>query len=136
MRNRPLGRFFYALPNPSAPQTKRCDLNREIVAVPAGERIHPCFDGRAGLEPHPLLQGGGVGCGRHHIARLHGLEVFDGFPAGREAIKDFQPMQPGDVVATAADTTALEQWVGFKPCTSIETGVDAFARWYRDYFAV
>ena len=55
---------------------------------------------------------------------------------GREAIKDFQPMQPGDVVATAADTTALEQWVGFKPSTSIETGVDAFARWYRDYFAV
>ena len=31
---------------------------------------------------------------------------------GREAIKDFQPMQPGDVVATAADTQALEQWVG------------------------
>ena len=55
---------------------------------------------------------------------------------GREAIKDFQPMQPGDVVATAADTTALEQWVGFKPSTSIEKGVDAFARWYRDYFAV
>ncbi|WP_186509639.1 NAD-dependent epimerase [Synechococcus sp. RS9902] len=55
---------------------------------------------------------------------------------GREAIKDFQPMQPGDVVATAADTSALEQWVGFKPSTSIETGVDAFARWYRDYFNV
>ncbi len=55
---------------------------------------------------------------------------------GREAIKDFQEMQPGDVVATAADTTALEQWVGFKPSTSIETGVDAFARWYRDYFEV
>ena len=55
---------------------------------------------------------------------------------GREAIKDFQPMQPGDVVATAADTTALEQWVGFKPSTSIEEGVDAFARWFRDYFSV
>ena len=55
---------------------------------------------------------------------------------GREAIKDFQPMQPGDVVATAADTSALEQWVGFKPSTSIEEGVDAFARWFRDYFNV
>ncbi|WP_115081513.1 NAD-dependent epimerase [Synechococcus sp. N32] len=55
---------------------------------------------------------------------------------GREAIKDFQPMQPGDVVATAADTSALEQWVGFKPSTSIEEGVDAFARWFRDYFSV
>ncbi len=55
---------------------------------------------------------------------------------GLKAIKDFQPMQPGDVVATAADTSALEQWVGFKPSTSIETGVDAFARWYRDHFEV
>ena len=55
---------------------------------------------------------------------------------GREAIKDLQPMQLGDVVATAADTSALEQWVGFKPSTSIEKGVDAFARWYRDYFNV
>ena len=55
---------------------------------------------------------------------------------GCEAIKDFQPMQPGDVVATAADTFALEQWVGFRPSTSIETGVSAFARWYRDYFNV
>ncbi len=66
---------------------------------------------------------------------LRFIEVME-FAFGREAIKDFQPMQPGDVVATAADTTALEQWVGFKPSTSIETGVEAFARWYRDYFEV
>ena len=55
---------------------------------------------------------------------------------GTTAIKDFQPMQPGDVVATAADTTALEAWVGFKPYTPIKTGVECFARWYRQYYAV
>ena len=43
-------------------------------------------------------------------------------------------MQPGDVVATAADTDALERWVGFRPSTSIETGVENFARWYRGYY--
>ena len=53
---------------------------------------------------------------------------------GREAIQDFQPMQPGDVVATAADTQALEDWVGFKPSTSIEAGVERFAAWYRDFY--
>ena len=53
---------------------------------------------------------------------------------GREAIQDLQPMQPGDVVATAADTSALEAWVGFRPSTSIEQGVGAFARWYRDVY--
>ena len=52
---------------------------------------------------------------------------------GREAVKDFQPMQPGDVVATAAETEALERWVGFRPSTSIETGVNNFVRWYRIY---
>jgi UDP-glucuronate 4-epimerase len=52
---------------------------------------------------------------------------------GREAIKDFQPMQPGDVVATAADTTALEAWVGFRPSTPITEGVQRFADWYRSY---
>ena len=37
---------------------------------------------------------------------------------GREAIKDFQPMQPGDVVAITADTQALENWIEFKPSTN------------------
>ena len=55
---------------------------------------------------------------------------------GREAIKDFQPMQPGDVVATAADTQALENWVSFKPSTSIEVGVERFAAWYREFYRV
>ena len=55
---------------------------------------------------------------------------------GKEATKDFQPMQPGDVVATAADTQALEDWVGFKPSTPIEIGVERFAAWYRDFYQV
>jgi len=53
---------------------------------------------------------------------------------GIEAIKQFEPMQLGDVESTAADTTALEEWVGFKPATPIEKGIEAFARWYRDYY--
>jgi UDP-glucuronate 4-epimerase len=44
-------------------------------------------------------------------------------------------MQPGDVPATAADTSALEAWVGFRPTTPIETGVERFAAWYRGCFA-
>jgi len=53
---------------------------------------------------------------------------------GVKAIKQFEPMQPGDVAATAADTTALAEWVGFKPSTPIEEGVESFARWYLDYY--
>ena len=55
---------------------------------------------------------------------------------GCEAMKDFQPMQPGDVVATAANTAALDAWVGFKPSPPIETGVQRFADWYRSFYGV
>ena len=53
---------------------------------------------------------------------------------GQQAIKSFQPMQPGDVVATAADTQALQDWVGFSPSTSIELGIPRFVEWFRDYY--
>jgi len=52
---------------------------------------------------------------------------------GVTAIRDLQPMQPGDVQATAADTTRLQAWVGYTPQTTIETGVAHFAAWYRDW---
>ena len=53
---------------------------------------------------------------------------------GREAVKDFQPIQPGDVVATAADTSALEKWIGFKPSTSIVLGIEKFAEWFVGFY--
>jgi UDP-glucuronate 4-epimerase len=52
---------------------------------------------------------------------------------GKEAIKTLLPMQAGDVEATAADTTLLEAWVGFRPSTPLEQGVERFAAWYLDY---
>ena len=55
---------------------------------------------------------------------------------GQKAIKDFQPMQPGDVIATAADTKALEAWVGFQPSTSIEVGIARFAHWYKNFYGI
>ena len=55
---------------------------------------------------------------------------------GREAKKNFLPMQPGNVEATYADITDLETEVGFRPATSIEEGVGRFVAWYRDYYRV
>ena len=67
------------------------------------------------------------------IELLRFIEVLEQ-ALGREAIKDFQPMQPGDVVATAADTSALENWVGFKPSTSLSYGLERFANWFSEYY--
>lgn len=51
-----------------------------------------------------------------------------------EAHKELVPMQPGDVPITYADTTPLEQDFGFKPSTSLRTGLRAFAEWYAKYY--
>jgi len=55
---------------------------------------------------------------------------------GRKAVLDLQPMQPGDVPATAADVADLQRDVGFSPSTAIEDGVARFVSWYRDYYRV
>lgn len=56
--------------------------------------------------------------------------------AGKTAIKNFLPMQPGDVPATYADVDDLVRDVGFAPRTPIETGVKRFVDWYRSYHGV
>lgn len=53
---------------------------------------------------------------------------------GREAKKNFLPIQPGDVPKTYADVDALVDDVGFKPSTPIEVGIPRFVEWYRSYY--
>ncbi|CCQ55296.1 dTDP-glucose 4,6-dehydratase [Crocosphaera watsonii WH 0005] len=53
---------------------------------------------------------------------------------GKKAIKEFLPMQPGDVPMTYADIDDLIKDVGFSPRTSIEEGLDKFVKWYNSYY--
>ena len=55
---------------------------------------------------------------------------------GREAKKNFLPLQDGDVPATFADVSELGQWTGFRPATPVREGVARFVAWYRGYFGV
>ena len=50
--------------------------------------------------------------------------------------KELVPMQPGDVPITYADTSALERDFGFKPSTSLRTGLRAFAEWYKKFYRI
>lgn len=52
---------------------------------------------------------------------------------GREAIKEYHPMQPGDVPATYADIDALKAWTGYTPVTPLQEGIKRFVAWYRQY---
>ena len=51
-----------------------------------------------------------------------------------EAHKELVPMQPGDVPVTYADTNALERDFGYKPSTSLRTGLRNFAEWYAVFY--
>lgn len=53
---------------------------------------------------------------------------------GREAKKEFLPMQPGDVYETYADVSELMKDFGFKPSTTIEEGLSKFAEWFLAYY--
>ena len=55
---------------------------------------------------------------------------------GIEAVKTLMPMQAGDVPATWADTTLLNELTGYKPSMDLKIGVQNFVSWYREYYNV
>jgi UDP-glucuronate 4-epimerase len=54
---------------------------------------------------------------------------------GRVAAKNYTSLQPGDAPATAADTSALQDWIGLRPSTPVAEGVRRFADWYLEHYA-
>lgn len=61
---------------------------------------------------------------------VHDLETA----LGREAKKEYYPMQPGDVYETYADVSELERDFGFRPNTSLKDGLNRFAEWFLKYY--
>lgn len=55
---------------------------------------------------------------------------------GKKAIKEYLPLQPGDVPDTFSDTGELVRAVGYRPVTSVEFGVGEFVAWYRNHYQV
>lgn len=53
---------------------------------------------------------------------------------GKKAIKNYQPIQPGDVPETYADIRDLQKLTGFQPKISIEEGIPKFVEWYKSYY--
>ena len=53
---------------------------------------------------------------------------------GKKAIKNFLPIEKGDVEITYADTNKLEEWIDFRPKINIKEGINNFVRWYIEYY--
>ena len=74
----------------------------------------------------------------YNIGNSSSVQLIDYIKAievhlGKKAIKEFLPMQPGDVPRTEADVTDLVENFGYKPDTPIEKGISDFIEWYLKY---
>ncbi|GAA0892356.1 NAD-dependent epimerase [Fulvivirga kasyanovii] len=106
---------------------------RLIPTIPSG---NPDWDGN---QPNPSDSFAPYKI--HNIGNNQPVELMDFINAiedalGKTAIKNMMPIQPGDVPATYADVDALTKSVGFKPNTSIKTGIQQFVNWYLDYYKI
>ena len=103
-----------------------------VTGVLAALDHPPADDGaqKAGgsVAPHRLYN-----IGNSHAEELDRLIDLIEQACGRAAIRDYQPMQPGDVEATYADIGAIQRDLGFAPTTSLEMGVPKFVEWFRAY---
>jgi len=75
-----------------------------------------------------------LGCGRKEELMEYISTIEKA--CGKEAKKNFLPMQPGDVVTTDADISHAQKMLGFDPKTMIKDGVPKFVSWYRKYYKI
>ena len=105
----------------------------DIVAGVIASLDHPpADDGQAkaggSVGPHAVYN---IGNNRsEELGRL--IDLIEQ-ACGKPAVRDYQPMQPGDVPATYADIDAISRDLGYAPTTSIDVGVPRFVDWYRSY---
>lgn len=92
--------------------------------IPAGDSLSP-------VAPFRI-----VNIGNSEKVRLMDFVEAIEEAVGKKAVRNFMPMQIGDVPATWADTSLLQELTGYKPKTDIRTGMKHFVEWYRDYYEI
>jgi len=99
------------------------------VAEPNPDWSGDTPDSATSLAPYRLYNIGN----NSPVELRHYIEVLEEC-LGKKAEKNLLPLQPGDVPDTYADVAALVKDTGYKPATSVETGIRNFVDWYRDYY--
>ncbi len=79
------------------------------------------------LAPHKIFNIGNS----TPVNLLRFIEILEN-ALGLKAEKIYEPLQPGDLIETFANTSKLEKWINYKPTTSIEYGINKFAKWYLE----
>ena len=118
------------------------DMHRDFTFIDdIVSGIVACLDNPPPDDGQPKA-GGSVGphrlynIGNHRSEELMRMIGLIEAATGREAVKEFLPMQEGDVKDTYADISAIQRDLGFEPTTSIDEGVPRFVDWFRRYHGV
>ena len=106
-------------------------LVRVMNKIPACEKG---FDKKnllidSSLAPHKIFNIGNS----NSIKLMEFIEIIEN-ELGQKALKNFLPMQPGDVQSTLANTSLLEDWINYRPSTKIKDGIKEFVNWYKNYY--
>jgi UDP-glucuronate 4-epimerase len=104
-------------------------LDRVAASDPGFDATHP--DPGRSSAPYRVFN-----IGNHDPVELMDFIEAIEQALGRRAVKNFLPLQDGDVPATFAETAELRAWTGFAPATSVADGVARFVAWYREYYGV
>ncbi len=106
-------------------------IKRIIYKIPAANSEWNSFspDPSISSAPYRLFNIGN----NNPVELMHFIEIIEK-KLNKKAEKIFLPMQPGDVPATYADIESLEKYIGFKPATPIETGIEYFVEWFEKYY--
>lgn len=99
--------------------------------VPASEWDGMNPDPGTSFAPYRLYNIGN----NHPVTLKHFIDVLEE-KLGVHALREYLPLQPGDVPETFADINDLIEDTGFKPATTIEEGISRFVDWYRAYYAL
>ncbi|MGI9286514.1 MAG: NAD-dependent epimerase [Pseudomonadales bacterium] len=103
----------------------------DTVATPSTQWSGEQPDPATSLAPYRLYNIGS----NNPIELLRYIELLE-TALGKTVEKNLLPLQPGDVLHTYADVDALVEDVGYRPNTPIETGIERFVEWYKDYYKV
>ena len=79
--------------------------------------------------PHKIFNLGNI----NPINLMDFIEILEN-ELGKKAIKEYLPIQLGDIEETASDNHALREWIQYNPSTPLNLGINKFAKWFRSYY--
>jgi UDP-glucuronate 4-epimerase len=104
-------------------------INKPATANPDWDNKHP--DPATSSAPYQLYNIGNSS----PVKLLSFIEAIEN-AVGKKAIKNMLPMQPGDVLSTDADMSDLQRNFNYHPKTDIQTGINEFVKWFREFYSV